>query len=117
MTLTEDAIDRLFARSEPAVRTLARTLIATAQELPDVVVDPKGTCIHLNRRVAFAGLHPRKTGVLLNLRTSAPLESSRIRKTERLSANRYNNETLIESPAALDAELRGWIAQAHALAA
>lgn len=96
---------------------MARTLIAAAQELPDVVVDPKGTCLHLNRRVAFAGIHPRKTGVLLNLRTAAPIDSARMRKTERLSANRYNNETLIESPTALDAELRGWIAEAHSLAA
>ncbi len=112
--MAEDAVDRLFA---PPVRGLARDLIAIACALPDVAVDPKGTCIHLNRRVAFAGLHPRKTGVLLNLRTSAPIEHERFRKTERLSAHRYNNETLIESADALDATLRGWLAEAHALAA
>jgi hypothetical protein len=54
--------------------------------------------------------------VLLNLRTSAPIESARIRKVERASANRYHNEMLLESAADLDGELMQWIADAHALA-
>lgn len=111
-----EVVDRIFARSEPHVRSLVGTLIARADTLPDVTVDPKGTCVHLNRRVAFAGLHPRKYAVLLNLRTSAPIESGRIRKVERASANRYHNEMLLESAADLDGELMQWIADAHALA-
>lgn len=114
--LTAD-IDRIFARSEPHVRALATALIDRAETLPGVTVEPKGTCIHLNRKTAFAGLHPRKSALLLNLRTSAPIESGRIRKVEKVSANRYHNEMLIESAEGLDAELAGWIAQSHALAA
>jgi len=83
--MTNEAVDRIFARSEPQVRETARALIAQALALPDVSVDPKGTCIHLNRRTAFAGLHPRKTALLLSLRSSAPIESGRIRKVERAS--------------------------------
>ena len=113
---TDDPVNRIFARSEPQVRETARALIAQALALPDVSVDPKGTCIHLNRRTAFAGLHPRKTALLLSLRSSAPIESGRIRKVERASANRYHNELLVDSADALDEELRGWIAEAHALA-
>ncbi|HEV7658226.1 MAG TPA: DUF5655 domain-containing protein [Allosphingosinicella sp.] len=111
-----EAVNRIFARSEPEVRTLARALIERARALPDVTVDPKGTCIHLNRRTAFAGLHPRKYALLLNLRSSAPIEGARIRKVEKVSANRYHNEMLVESAEALDDELIGWIADAHALA-
>jgi hypothetical protein len=111
-----EAVERVFARSEPDVRALADALIERAKALPGVAVDPKGTCIHLNRRVAFAGLHPRKSAVLLNLRASAPIESSRIRKVERASANRYHNEMLLETAGDLDEELIGWIAEAHALA-
>ena len=111
-----EAVERVFARSEPGVRTLADTLIERAAALPEVTVDPKGTCIHLNRRVAFAGLHPRRTAMLLNLRTSAPIGNGRIRKVERASANRYHNELLLESAGDLDDELMGWIAEAHALA-
>lgn len=84
--------------------------------MPGTVVDPKGTCLHLNRRSAFAGLHPRKTALLLNLRSAAPIESPRIRKVERVSANRYHNETLLEADVQIDDELLGWIAAAHALA-
>lgn len=112
-----EAVDRIFARSEPAVRALAAALIERARALPDVTVDPKGASIHLNRKTAFAGLHPRKNALLLNLRTSAPIESGRIRRVEKVSAKRYHNEMLIESAEALDSELMGWIAQAHALAA
>lgn len=114
--MTNHAVEQIFARSEPHVREAVRTLIARALALPDVTVDPKGTCVHLNRRTAFAGLHPRKGALLLNLRAAAPIESPRIRKVERASANRYHNELLVESPDAVDDELIGWIAQAHALA-
>lgn len=114
--MSDDSVDGIFARSEPQVREIARTLIARALTLPGTAVDPKGTCIHLNHRTAFAGLHPRKGALLLNLRSSAPIESPRIRKVERASANRYHNELLVESPDVIDDELMGWIAAAHALA-
>jgi hypothetical protein len=109
-------IDRIFARSEPNVRALVAALIERARALPGVTVDPKGTCIHLNRKTAFAGLHPRKSALLLNLRTALPIESGRIRKVEKVSANRYHNEMLVESAESIDDELIGWIADAHALA-
>jgi hypothetical protein len=115
--VAEDAVERVFARSEPRVRTIVHALIERARELPGVVVDPKGTCLHLNHRTTFAGLHPRRSALLLNLRSSAPIDSPRIRKVERASANRYHNELLIESVAAIDGELMGWLAAAHALAA
>jgi hypothetical protein len=114
--MSSEAVERIFARSVPEVRALADAVIGRASELPDVTVDPKGTCIHLNRRVAFAGLHPRTSAMLLNLKSSAPIESSRIRKCERVSANRYHNEMLLETAGDLDDELIGWIAEAHALA-
>jgi hypothetical protein len=94
-----------------------RVLIERAQHLPAVIVDPKGTCLHLNHRTAFAGLHPRRNALLLNLRSQTPIESPRIRKVERVSANRCHNELLIESVEAIDGELMKWIAEAYALAA
>ena len=115
--MKEDAVERVFARSEPRVRAVVLALIGRVQGLPGVVVDPKGTCLHLNHRTAFAGLHPRRSALLLNLRSAAPIESPRIRKMERVSANRCHNELLIESVEAIDSELMGWIAEAHALAA
>jgi hypothetical protein len=57
-----------------------------------------------------------RAALLLNLRTTAPIKSPRIRKVERVSANRFHNELLIDSVAAIDEELTDWIAEAHALA-
>jgi hypothetical protein len=110
------ALDIVFARSAPEIRALVDALIRRVQALPGVTVSPKGTCVHLDRRIAFAGLHPRKSALLLNLRTSTPIASGRIRKAERVSAHRYHSELLLDSAAALDEELMGWIAEAHALA-
>ena len=115
--MAEDAVDRVFARSEPQARTVVRSLIDRVQALPGVVVDPKGTCLHLNHRTAFAGLHPRREAMLLNLRSRAPIESPRIRKVERVSANRCHNELQVDSVEAIDGELLQWIAEARALAA
>ena len=115
--MAESAVERVFARSEPHVRALVQILIERVQSLPGVAVDPKGTCLHLNHRTAFAGLHPRRSALLLNLRSRLPIESPRIRKVERVSANRCHNEMLVETVGAIDDELMGWIAEAHALAA
>ena len=115
--MAEDAIERVFARSEPQVRAVVHALIERTRQLPGVAVDPTGTCLHLNRRTAFAGLHPRRSALLLNLRSNAPIDSPRIRKVERVSANRFHNELLVESVEAIDGELMGWIAEAHSLAA
>ncbi len=115
--MAEDEVDRVFARSAPRVRTVVRSLIDRVQALPGVVVDPKGTCLHLNHRTAFAGLHPRRDALLLNLRSRAPIASPRIRKVELVSANRCHNELLVDSVEAIDDELMQWVAEAHALAA
>src|SRR3954447_15483407 len=84
--------ERPLAISQRLRERLAGT--AAAAEL-------KQSCIHLVAQVggtAFAGVHPRKQAVLLNLRLSTPLEGPRIRRVEQASRNRYHNELLIESP-------------------
>jgi hypothetical protein len=114
--MEDPALDALFARSEPKVRAIAQALILRVRDWPGVTVDPKRTSIHLNRRSAFAGLHPRKSALLLNIRSSAPIDSERVRRRERVSANRFHNEMLLDSADALDAELVGWLSDAYALA-
>ena len=114
--MAEDPVERVFAGSEPAVRRLAAQLIARMTKEAGVRIEPKNGSIHVCRKSAFAGLHPRKSAILLNLRTRAPLDSPRIRKVERVSANRFHNELLLESPEALDEELLGWIRDAAELA-
>lgn len=76
------------------------------------VVDPKQTCVHITAgkgASAYAGLHPRKKAVLLNIRLEAPINSPRIRKVEQISRNRYNCEMLLTSPGDVDDEVLGWL--------
>jgi len=114
--VAEEAVDRVFARSEPQVRALAGALIRRLGQWQSVRVDAKGGSIHLCRKSAFAGLHPRRSALLLNLRTSEPIESGRVRRVERVSANRFHNELLLAAPEELDDELFAWLADACALA-
>jgi hypothetical protein len=114
--MAEDPVGRVFARSDPAVRALAEQLIDRVVSESAARVEPKQGSIHLCRKSAFAGLQPRRQAVLLNLRTRDAIDSARIRKVERVSANRFHNELLLEAPEDLDEELFGWIRGAAALA-
>ena len=78
--------------------------------------DPKKTSIHLSHGSAFAGVHPRASTILLNIRTSEAIDSPRIRKTEQVSKNRFHNETLLTSPDDVDSELLTWLERAYRLA-
>lgn len=109
----------LFADKDPIARTIYDALMFALRRLGDVVAAPKKSSIHLTAGIGtsgFAGVHPRKAGILLNVRTDAPLSGARIRKTEQVSRNRYHNELLLTAPSDIDDELRGWLAEAHRLA-
>ena len=55
--------------------------------------------------------------MLLNVRLDAPIKSERIRKLEQVSAKRFHNEMLIDTPAGVDREVVGWLQRAYALSA
>lgn len=111
----EGTPEALFA-GKPEASAVSDRLVAAAEANGPVRVEVKSTCLHLCRRSAFAGVHPRKTGVLLNLRSATPIESPRIRKREQVSAHRWHNELMVEGAEAVDAELVGWMAEAARLA-
>lgn len=90
-------------------------VLAAVAKFGDVEVEEKKTSVHLVAKTAFAGVHPRKGAILLNIRTDAPIESERIRKVERASARRFHNEMLIDVPTAVDREVVGWLKSAYAL--
>ena len=115
-----DTVDGLLAGRDDSVRAAYTRVVEAARSAGPVFEDAKKTCVHLAPAAdasAFAGVHPRKTGVLLNLRTSAPISSARVRKTEQISRNRFFNEILVESPDQVDAELAGWMREAYELSA
>lgn len=82
------------------------------------VEDPKRTCVHIvagEDGTAYAGVHPRKSAALLNIRLQSPLKSKRVRKVEQVSRNRCHCEILLESVSDVDAEIIGWLEAAAGL--
>ena len=108
----EDAVPELF---DPAARKVYDAILAATAKFGDVKAEEKKTSVHLVAKTGFAGVHPRKGAVILNIRTDAPIKSDRIRKLEKVSAKRFHNEMLIESPAGVDREVVGWLKSAYAL--
>jgi hypothetical protein len=101
---------------DPAARKVYDAILAATARFGGVKADPKKTSVHLVAAgSAFAGVHPRKGAILLNIRTDAPIRSERIRKLERVSAKRFHNEMLIDTPAGVDGEVVGWLKSAYAL--
>jgi hypothetical protein len=114
-TETDPALDALFAGRRPQVRAIYDELLKHVRKLGPVIVEPKKTSIHLVSGTAFAGVHPRKSSVLLNIKTAAALKSPRIKKIEQPSKNRFHNELVLASPSDVDAELLKWLAAAYEL--
>jgi uncharacterized protein DUF5655 len=90
-------------------------LLSVLDGLGPYEVEAKQTSLHVVHGRAFLGVHPRATGLLLNVVTSTPLAGERIRRTEQVSANRWHNEVLVGAPGELDEEVVEWIGAAYAL--
>src|SRR2546429_6578286 len=115
MTETTDTSAALFAGKDEIVQVIYTRLLEALRTIGPVQEDPKKTSIHLVHTTGFAGVHPRKSYLYLNLRTDAPIENPRITKTEQVSQNRFHNELKLTSPDEIDEELLGWLRDAYAL--
>ncbi len=96
---------------------LYQELLQQVQAFGPARVDEKKTSIHLNNRAGFAGIHPRKRFLYLNIVSAQPIQSSRISKTEQVSKSRFHNELKIERVADIDGEVLGWLRDAYHLMA
>lgn len=99
----------------PASQATYAKLLSAVEKLGPFEVEEKKTCIHLTRGRAFAGVHPRATGLVLSLVFDTPLEDARVRKSEQLSANRHHAEFKLDHPKEIDAQMVGWIKRAYSL--
>jgi hypothetical protein len=108
-------VDMLFAGKDAVVRAIYERLLEALHGLGAFSVEPKKTSIHMVNKVGFAGVHPRKSYMYLNLRTEHAIASTRVVKSEQVSKNRYHNEIKLATPDAVDAELRHWLSEAYAL--
>ena len=106
----------LFAGSTPSVRATYGAVLKAARTLGPVRESPKKTSIHLENRTAFAGVGARKNELVLTLKSKTRINSPRIHKAERASANRWYYYVRLADPSEVDGELRAWLAQSYAIA-
>lgn len=115
MTETISTVDAVFAGKDAVVREIYARLLDALGAIGPFREEPKKSSIHLAHTVGFAGIHPRKSFLYLNLRTDRPIDSPRVVKLEQVSKHRYHNEVKPSSPDEVDAELIGWLGEAYAL--
>lgn len=83
-------------------------------ELDGWNLQENASSFHVARGRAFLGIHPRRGGILVNIVLTRELESPRIHRAERVSANRWHNELILRESAEIDAELFAWIREGYA---
>ncbi len=111
--MTDDGLSKI--RNNPLSLAVYDALLTKLRDFADFEIENKKTSLHITHGRAFLGVHPRKDGILLNIVTTAPLSDKRIKKTERVSANRYHNELILSSPKELNATLVLWLREAYTL--
>ena len=110
--VTPDAL----STASPAARELYKELLRALQPLGSFKEEFKKTSIHLTRRSAFAGVHPRKEYLLLTIKAAKPIRSKRIVKSDQVSKSRWHEEVRV-ADGDIDAELLGWLRDAYELCA
>ena len=103
------SIDSHFTDKEPTVRNIYDAILKASKKWGTVKEEAKKTSIHLVRKSAFAGIATRKSYLILTFKSAADLANERISKRERASARRWYMEVKLESPAAVDTEIKTWL--------
>lgn len=101
--------------SDPASSTVHAALMEQVSAFPGCEIQENASSFHVARGRAFLGIHPRRGGILVNVVLTRELESPRVFRAARVSANRWHNEIILLDPAAVDAELLLWIREAYDL--
>ena len=104
-----------FVDKDPVVRSIYNRILIEARKFGTVIEEPKKTSIHLVNKSAFAGVVTRKTALILNIKSAAPIKHKAISKTEQVSAGRFHQELKLASPDEVDPLLVGWLKEAYLL--
>ncbi len=104
-----------FDKSDPAVRATYDRLLVRVRRIGPIVTEEKKTSIHLKSRAAFAGVHPLKSRLDLNIVSATPITDPRVVKRDQISASRYHNLVPLSSPRDVDAQLVDWLKTAYEL--
>ena len=111
--MAEISVSQHFENKDPVVRSIYDRVIKESRKFGKVTEEPKKTSIHLVNKSAFAGVVTRKTALILNIKSAAPIKHARIAKSEQLSASRFHQEVKLTSPDEVDSVLVGWLNEAY----
>jgi predicted DNA-binding protein (MmcQ/YjbR family) len=114
--MIDPTVEQHFSGRAEHVRRIYDTIVDASSTLGPVEQDPKKTSIHLNRRVAFAGVQTRKDALILTLKSDRAIKHHRVHKTEQTSANRWHFEVRLSAPEEVDDQIRTWIEASYELA-
>jgi len=106
-----------LSNAGPVSRELYKELLTALKPIGSFRTEVKKTSIHLVRKSAFAGVHPRKAHLLLTVKADQPIRSPRIAKSEQISKNRWHLEIKIAEAGDINAELLKWLRTAYDLCA
>ena len=109
------SISQHFENKDPIVKSIYERILQESRKFGTVSEEPKKTSIHLVNKSAFAGIATRKSALVLNIKSAAPIRHARIVKIEQLSASRFHQEVRLTSPDDVDAVLVGWLKEAYAI--
>jgi uncharacterized protein DUF5655 len=115
-TKLDSGVARHFQGRDPAVRAIYDRILAHARSHAPVREEPKKTSIHLARRTPFAGVSTRHDAVILTLKSTHAILSTRVTKRQQVSANRWHLEVRLTDPKDVDRQLARWIDDSMLLA-
>lgn len=101
---------------DPVSLAVYGALMEKISSLDRCELQEKASSFHVAHGRAFLGIHPRRGGLLVNIVLGKQLESSRVFRAERVSANRWHNEASLKTPR-VDVELLTWIREGYAITA
>jgi hypothetical protein len=109
-------VDDLFQGKSPELKVAYQRLVDELRTFGVLKEAAKKTPIHLEKNTGFAGVHPLKSAFNLEFRTDYPIDDPRIRRTQQLSARRYEHTVKIERESDIDEQLLKWLKDAYELA-
>ena len=104
-----------LATAGPASMQLYRDLLDAVKTLGPFKEEIKKTSIHLVRTSAFAGVRLRKEHLILTIKSTKPINSKRIIKSEQASKSRCYLDLKLAAKSEIDAELKGWLRDSYAM--
>ena len=115
MTERSYTVDAVFAGADLAVRKIYDRILTVLDAIGPFTEEPRQRSVYLVHSVAFAGVHPRKSSLILSLRLDGSVESPRVHRSENVSADRWHVEFKLTEPGAVDDDLRMWLTAAMEL--